>query len=113
MLILKVKQNSLITAHPILELTHRLEMVYTLFQTPSFYIYRTSLLYFGYTDIPLQANYSAQYEVISSPVCLNNHLRLSRQQVLLETCFCAQTDLARDSTLGISYQVILTRRSII
>jgi len=46
--ILKVKQNSLITANPIRELTHRLEMCVHLIQTPSVYIYRTSLLYFGY-----------------------------------------------------------------
>jgi len=63
--------------------------------------------------MPLQANYSAQYEVISSPVYLNNHRRLSRQQVLFQTCFCSQTDLTRGSTLGISYQVRLTRRNII
>jgi len=48
MRILKVKQNSLITARPIHERTHRLEMCVHIIQTSSFYIYRTSLLYFGY-----------------------------------------------------------------
>jgi hypothetical protein len=48
MRILKVKQNSLITAHPMHELTHRLQMCIHIIEGPSFYIYRISLLYFGY-----------------------------------------------------------------